>query len=248
MIPPTLIAPHLNEPRPTVARRTKEDAEKTRQQIMDAAASVFDAEGVARCALEHIARNAGVTRGAIYWHFKNKADLLDAMLERVRLPQERVIEDLANGLITDRAPLDLLHEASRDAIGMIVGDERRRLVFRLLFTRTDVNDEFSVLRARQASDRNHFMSVIEKVMRRAATDGSLAAGWTPPTAARTCYCLFHGTISDLLMLPPDDVDAERRPAIAAVDACMQAIGSRFDPTRQVGSGCMIRLPTDPCGA
>ncbi|GGB57329.1 TetR family transcriptional regulator [Tistrella bauzanensis] len=231
-----------------MARRTKEDAEKTRQQIMDAAASVFDAEGVARCALEHIARNAGVTRGAIYWHFKNKADLLDAMLERVRLPQERVIEDLANGLITDRAPLDLLHEASRDSIAMIVADERRRLVFRLLFTRTDTNDELSVLRNRQSRDRDHFMTVIEAIMRRAADSGDLARGWTPATAGRTCYCLFHGIISDLLMLDCDLVDTELAPALAAVDACMTAIGSRFDPQRQLGSGCMIRLPADPCGA
>jgi hypothetical protein len=170
------------------------------------------------------------------------------MLERVRLPQERVIEDLANGLITDRAPLDLLHEASRDSIAMITRDERRRLVFRLLFTRTDANDEFSVLRNRQSRDRDHFLVVITGIMQRAADRGDLTGGWTPATAGRTCYCLFHGIISDLLMLDCDLVDAELAPALAAVDAFMQAIGSGFDPQRDPGAGCMIRLPADPCGA
>ena len=156
-----------------MARRTKEDAEKTRQQILDAAAAAFDAEGVAACALEHVARLAGVTRGAIYWHFKNKSDLLDAMLERVRLPQEQVMQDLAAGRITDRRPLDLFHESSRDALSMIVNDERRRLVFRIIFTRIDQGHDHSPLHERQQADRVHFMTLIRQIMARAATAGDL---------------------------------------------------------------------------
>ena len=66
-----------------MARRTKDEAEKTRNAILDAAEHVFNEHGVARTSLEEIARAANVTRGAVYWHFKDKIALCEAMLQRV---------------------------------------------------------------------------------------------------------------------------------------------------------------------
>ena len=56
-------------------RRSKNDAEKTKQLLVQAACEVFYREGVARATLEQIAREAGLTRGALYWHFNNKVDI-----------------------------------------------------------------------------------------------------------------------------------------------------------------------------
>src|SRR5688500_12124271 len=64
-----------------MARRKKEDALETRHRILDTAARVFLKKGTARTSLDDIAAAAGVTRGAIYWHFKNKIDLFDAMAQ-----------------------------------------------------------------------------------------------------------------------------------------------------------------------
>ena len=61
-----------------MARRTKEDAEATRNKLLDAAAEVFFAKGVAGASLSEVAQAAGLTRGAIYWHLKDKVDLFDA--------------------------------------------------------------------------------------------------------------------------------------------------------------------------
>ena len=66
-----------------MARRTKEEAQATRDRILDAAELEFQRHGVSRTSLQAIARAAGVTRGAIYWHFKNKPDLFKAMLKRL---------------------------------------------------------------------------------------------------------------------------------------------------------------------
>lgn len=71
-----------------MARRTKKDALLTRSALLDAAECLFQERGVSRTSLADIARAAGVTRGAVYWHFKDKADLFGAMLERVTLPLE----------------------------------------------------------------------------------------------------------------------------------------------------------------
>ena len=66
-----------------MARRTKQEAAATRAALLDAAEEVFLERGVSRASLEVISRRAGVTRGALYWHFRNKGDLFRAMLERV---------------------------------------------------------------------------------------------------------------------------------------------------------------------
>ncbi|RQG66234.1 TetR family transcriptional regulator [Pseudomonas aeruginosa] len=75
-------------------RRTKEDSEKTRTAILLAAEELFLEKGVSHTSLEQIARAAGVTRGAVYWHFQNKAHLFNEMLNQVRLPPEQLTEEL----------------------------------------------------------------------------------------------------------------------------------------------------------
>lgn len=58
-----------------MARKTKQQALETRQHILDVALRLFSQQGVSATSLAEIANAAGVTRGAIYWHFKNKSDL-----------------------------------------------------------------------------------------------------------------------------------------------------------------------------
>ena len=53
-------------------KRTKEESERTREELLNSAVQIFSEKGVARATLNEIARGAGVTRGAVYWHFQNK--------------------------------------------------------------------------------------------------------------------------------------------------------------------------------
>lgn len=53
-----------------MARKTKQEAQETRQHILDVALRLFSQQGVSSTSLGEIAKAAGVTRGAIYWHFK----------------------------------------------------------------------------------------------------------------------------------------------------------------------------------
>ena len=63
-------------------RKTKTEAQKTRQHLLDTALEVFWRDGVTRASLQAIAQEAGVTRGALYWHFKNKEDLFETLFEQ----------------------------------------------------------------------------------------------------------------------------------------------------------------------
>ena len=61
-------------------RRTKEDAARTREQILEAALKVFSEKGYSKATFVDIADEIGLSKGAVYWHFKTKLDLLAAMI------------------------------------------------------------------------------------------------------------------------------------------------------------------------
>lgn len=87
-----------------MARKCKEDAEKTRQAVLEAALDVFSEKGYAKATFDEIASRAGFTKGAVYWYFRNKADLVSALIveymERKRLelspniPEGNTLDDL----------------------------------------------------------------------------------------------------------------------------------------------------------
>ena len=99
-----------------MARRTKEDAAETRSRLLDAAELLFHEKGVSRTSLNDIALAAGATRGAIYWHFENKGDLLTALWERVALPMQQAFDEVAQQQALDilGAPYTL-YQAGFDA-------------------------------------------------------------------------------------------------------------------------------------
>ena len=112
-----------------MARRTKEDAAETRSRLLDAAELLFHEKGVSRTSLNDIALAAGATRGAIYWHFQDKADLFNAMMERVTLPLESSL--CRAGTQASADPLEgvcggMLH-ALRCAAAQVDADGRMRL-------------------------------------------------------------------------------------------------------------------------
>lgn len=64
-------------------RRTKEAAQKTRQDIFEAGLRVFSEKGFAAATMSDVAKEAGTTRGAIYWHFQNKEAFFKEILDRL---------------------------------------------------------------------------------------------------------------------------------------------------------------------
>lgn len=57
-------------------RKTKAEALKTREELLLSALDTFYERGISRASLNEIAQTAGVTRGALYWHFKIKRHYL----------------------------------------------------------------------------------------------------------------------------------------------------------------------------
>lgn len=75
-----------------MARKKKEEAQKTRQQLIEAAIRLFATRGVASTTLTDIADAAQLTRGAVYWHFSSKAEIFNAIWEQ-QLQLREIIRD-----------------------------------------------------------------------------------------------------------------------------------------------------------
>ena len=89
-------------------KRTHEEALQTKKQIMDAAVTLFSSKGDEKTSLSDVARAAGVTRGAIYWHFENKGELLIELLQAIA-KDKNLVEPL----------LDSAKESEFDPLGCI---------------------------------------------------------------------------------------------------------------------------------
>jgi AcrR family transcriptional regulator len=79
-------------------RKTKAEAKQTRHTILDAALKVFGQEGYSGTTLENIATEAGVTRGAIHWYFKYKAQIHAKLVNEVG----NVFGERINPILQDR--------------------------------------------------------------------------------------------------------------------------------------------------
>lgn len=184
-----------------MARRTKEEAEKTKESLLDAAELVFLNKGVAAASLEEIARTAGVTRGAVYWHFDNKCDIFKAMHARVKLPLDQMLEQAA----THPNPLQALQELCVYTIRSFAKDERTRRVFTILMFKCDISEPLQVSMEYQNNRRREVLAYFKKAFQQAHDKGELADGLTPENAALSLHCYMTGIFRDYLR-DPDTMD------------------------------------------
>lgn len=176
-----------------MARKTKVEAEATRASILEAAEHVFMAKGVARASLEQVARAAGVTRGAIYWHFRNKQDILDAMLERVRAPLWEMIADASRG----GSSLNNLKEVCILALKKLAEDRRYFRVHYILFHRNESDQSLNKHRELAESAITH----LARIMALPENRKRLRPHLTPEYAAYLLHTQMLGLFYDWLITP-----------------------------------------------
>ena len=127
-----------------MVRRTKKDAALTRKSIIIAAREVFLIRGVSRTTIEHIATQAGVTRGAVYWHFKNKTEIFQAMREQVFLP---LIDRMDDTLLIDNGknPLVQIENFLCGTIELLNNNVETRQIYEIMMIKCEYVIEFSVV-------------------------------------------------------------------------------------------------------
>ena len=189
-----------------MVRKTKEEALATRSHILDTAELVFEQRGVSGTSLHEIAKAAGLTRGAIYWHFKDKADLFNAMMERVTLPLEET-DDIGSFKGSD-IDLAQVRTGLVAVLRKMTTDPRLRRVFDIATHKVEYVGEMNAVRERHLAMRNECLADVERTMKRAARAGELRTGVSPRSAAIGMLALFDGLLQNW-MLDPAGFDLPR---------------------------------------
>ncbi len=203
-----------------MARKTKEEAQETRNRLLDTAEIVFNERGVSRTSLAEIAEAAGVTRGAIYWHFKNKLDLFNAMMERVILPVEEVTEEFADGQIAD--PVCNIRDRSVAILKDLGRNPQMQRVFDIMSHKCEYVDDMAPLKDRHLEGRGRCVQHVEEGFRQAIRKGRLPKGTDARLAAVGLHALIDGLIMNWLLDPKYfsfERDAERM-----VDTYLHGLG------------------------
>ena len=204
-----------------MARKTKEEAAETRARLLDTAEEVFLREGVTRTSLQRIAEAAGVTRGAIYWHFQDKADLFNAMMDRICLPCEEAA--CALEAQAGNAP-QALRGFARQPLERMMEDERTRRVFTIAIHRTEYSEDMRTAFERHLEAMEEFRTQAEAIVRRGQAEGSFAAVLDARAASVAMIALIDGLLSRATSASTGP--AELRDAFAAIDLFVEGLTPR----------------------
>lgn len=187
-----------------MVRKTKEDAELTRQRIIDAARAVFLARGVSRSTLEHIAAEANVTRGAVYWHFKNKTEIFHAIRDQVFLPLiDRMDDTLAIESKDD--PLTQIENSLCDTINELNRNIEMQQTYEIMMIKCEYVDEFATVLQQILSNCSNITEKIQLAYERANKQFLLAGAHSPRALALDTHLFFSG----LLHMWVKDFDGSR---------------------------------------
>jgi TetR/AcrR family transcriptional regulator, acrAB operon repressor len=182
-----------------MARKTKEDAQETRNAVLDAAVRVFAVKGVAKTSLADIAAEAGVTRGAIYWHFANKADLLNTLWDQVLLLYTPLAQ--ASESLEEPDPLGKMKDLYLMFFTGLVEDPRQQQLFRILFDDSDRSKDTEAVRLRHVAKRQERFLGIQVALRNARDRGQLPSDFDVRVGAIAVLSFIHGLIANWIMTP-----------------------------------------------
>ncbi len=185
-----------------MVRKTKGESQATYDALLDAAEVEFAAKGVTRTTLNDVACAAGVTRGAIYWHFKDKGALFKAMCDRVFLPMQALLHEVTTAVSTAPSidPLAALRHLMLHMLMQVANDTRQRTVFDIMFHRCEKNEEMAFL-INEREKRGECLSRLELLLREAVSQKILPEATDTAVAVQALNAYLIGLIYEWLVDP-----------------------------------------------
>ena len=186
-------------------RRTKDDAEVTRQSLLDAALQVFSHQGYAAARLEDIAERAHVTRGAIYFHYGSKAELFAALVEQASLAGNQAV---AQAIQAGGPFLDILRRVLRETLRLLDEDPRFRGAMALMLFNSGDSPELSALRSLRAAQGTVQLDQIGSFFQIGIAQGELRSDLDAKAAAYAFLAYQNGLVT-MRILAPGSISPER---------------------------------------
>ena len=179
-------------------RRTKEDAEKTRLKIIEAALTLFSRNGYSNTTLAMIGTEAGYSRGPIYWHFKNKEDLFQAVLAYSQEPLEQLVAQARNG---ELLPLATIERFVTRWFDLLVEDAWFRQSFEILLNKTEMTEAVSATLKRERKLTRSMISTLQELLLAAQEEGAIPQSQPAEQLALMVYTQLMGITQSWLFAP-----------------------------------------------
>ena len=202
-------------------RRTKEDAAVTRQKVLEAALTVFSEKGYAASKLDDVAQAANVTRGAIHWHFKDKADLFNTLVREVGLQRDEVIQQV---IAEGGTFIDIFRRILIRLLQVVEEQRQVRAIMELALFKVDQLPELAEGQAVRLEANRTLIRNMATFLQMGIDAGDVRADLDPHDAARAAVAFQQGIATLWLYDPSTFSLAERAPALA--DVYMRGIAAR----------------------
>ena len=206
-----------------MARRTREEAEQTRKDILQASLNMFCEKGYTRTTLDDIAKSINLTKGAVYWYFRNKPDILMALIqEDFKNTQAKLESNNPNPKTLEEMKDNFLFLAD-----MVDNDANfRKLLYFLLFQM-----EWSVGLVNSFKDtldefKSKPINVIKQILIAEQNSGNIASDIDVDNMTCTIHAVWHGLLTN--KLSNQEVVSLRQLANYSFDFIINALTSRKD--------------------
>lgn len=179
-------------------RRTKEDAEKTRQTVLEAALTLFSRDGYSLTTLSRIAKEAGCSRGPIYWHFQTKDDLYEAVLAYSQEPLEALVAECR---AMQDTPIDGLNHFIERWLGLLANDRKYRQSFEILLNKTELTEAMNRTLKRERQLTKSIIAMFQTLLVQAREDGQITSEEAPEDLGLLSYTYLMGITQTWLFSP-----------------------------------------------
>lgn len=176
-------------------RKTKQQAQLTKASILTAALNCFSEQGFFNTSLDEIAQTAEVTRGAVYWHFSNKAEIFDALHQQLHEPFiKTILQDLE---IESQQPINQLQQLCIRLL-QDLGENQTKVSTMKLFFQCDYSGELAQFKQQHQDKKLQSLELFEEYFKRAQHNQLLSPSANPKILTLTLHCFLKGVLFEFL--------------------------------------------------
>lgn len=172
-----------------MARKTKEEALRTKQKLLDSALEVMSERSYSSISMTEIAERIGYSKGAIYWHFRNKNDILVSLVNNTCL----MTQDELTQLMIEQHNLEGLRAYLKRKISIPKINDKFKMLQKLMQHRQEWPEDVrkkvtDILVMRIDKERG----AIEKILRQRQLDGKIKQDIDTKDVSVLISAIFHG--------------------------------------------------------
>ncbi len=170
-------------------RKTKEEAALTRNQLLEAALTVFGRKGYSAATLEEIASEAGLTRGAIYWHFDGKEALYQALITEKSAGINQLAEEI---LASGGTPREILQRLLLEMFRYVEENAEYQALLELAVSKVEVTPGLESTMEETTQGRRLLTELFTDLLRRGIEIGEFRSNLPAEDAAIALVGYLNG--------------------------------------------------------